>query len=377
VCSCVVFLQQVWSKITTLKRKVLHPNFLRSNFFFTVDPLVVIHQSKLTVKTASTHCQVLFKNFCSYFFYLYRPPRASNQLLHRQLFKSSKYRMTTLHTFGCSITQGFALPDVVKPLLNDQGQPLTDQEILALGDKFNWEDVHLYQPSDHAWPAVLAKKLNVPVVNHARRGACFHQIARQCAVAAADIKPEDTVIVMWTYLSRLSLQWPARTAVPFCNIVDPKWNLRTVILGFNKFFGLERSDKKVDYDDEYIQQYIHNATKYTHLDPMGIYDRYYNNLVLQVMTDGFLRATGARVIHLSVETESAKDQLEQARNQLVESLMTPYKIPHPDTWYSLAVDYNCCPIILDPGIPLAENDMHPSVQHHSNFADYVYNQYFH
>ena len=25
--------------------------------------------------------------------------------------------MTTLHTFGCSITQGYALPDVVQPIL--------------------------------------------------------------------------------------------------------------------------------------------------------------------------------------------------------------------------------------------------------------------
>ena len=34
--------------------------------------------------------------------------------------------MSTLHTFGCSITQGFALPDVVKPALDDKGKPLFD-----------------------------------------------------------------------------------------------------------------------------------------------------------------------------------------------------------------------------------------------------------
>ena len=283
--------------------------------------------------------------------------------------------MTTLHAFGCSITQGFALPDIVRPLLNQHGQPLTTEEIRALGDKFNWEDVHLYQPSKHAWPSVLAHKLNVPVKNYARRGACFQQIARQCAVEGKNIQPDDIVIVMWTYLSRLSLQWPARTTVPLCNVVDP-WTWKTAILGFNKFFGLERSGKSNSHTEEHIQQYIHNSTKYTYLDPMGVYNRYYNNLVLQSMTDGFLRATGARVIHLSVELQPYAQQLEDARLNLDQSLSTPYKIPHPDSWYTISVDHSSCRVIHDPRIPRAENDMHPSVEHHHNFALHVYQQYF-
>ena len=88
--------------------------------------------------------------------------------------------------------------------------------MLKLGDSFDWNKVHLYQPSDYAWPQVLADKLNVPVINHARRGACFQQIARQCAVAAQDIYPDDIVIVMWTYLSRLSLQWACKN---FCSFL--------------------------------------------------------------------------------------------------------------------------------------------------------------
>ena len=284
--------------------------------------------------------------------------------------------MTTLHAFGCSITQGFALPDIVKPLTDEQGVPLTEQQIKDSGIPFNWEDVHLYQPSQYAWPSVLAAKLNVPVVNHARRGACFHQISRQCAVAAKDIKPGDIVVVMWTYLSRLSLQWPARITVPFCNIVDTQSSWRTVILGFNKFFGLSRSDRSTAESDDLIQAYIHDATKYTYLDPMGVYDRYYNNLLLQTMTDGFLRATGARVIHLSVEPEPYKQQLELARQQLDPSLQEPYLIPHPDSWHTLDIDHTSCVVIHDPSIPPAENDMHPSILHHSLFADHIYKRYF-
>lgn len=145
--------------------------------------------------------------------------------------------MAKLHTFGCSITQGFALPDVVKPVLNSQGQPLTNSEIEA-DPSISWTDIHLYQPSVHAWPQVLGDLLGLEVVNHARRGACFRQIARQIAVAAPTITPDDVVIVMWTYCSRMSLQWPARTSVPFCTEVDTTvW--RSVTRGFNKLFGLE------------------------------------------------------------------------------------------------------------------------------------------
>jgi hypothetical protein len=286
--------------------------------------------------------------------------------------------MTRLHTFGCSISQGFALPDVVKPVLDDQGQPLTGdratQRIEELG--IHWSDIHLYQPSKFAWPQQLGNQLNVPVINHARRGACFQQIARQCAAAAKDIGPDDVVIVMWTYMSRLSLQWPARTAVPFCNIADPNWGWKTVILGFNKLFGLEHSKTASKPTDDYIQRYIEQATKYTYLDPMGVYNRYYNSLVLQSMTDGFLRATGARVIHLSVETEPLLDQLESARTQLDSTLREPYRIPDPAEWYSVPVDYDSCHVILDDTIPPAENDMHPSVTHHALFADNIHNKYF-
>jgi len=283
--------------------------------------------------------------------------------------------MTTLHTFGCSITQGFALPDVVRPLVNEQGQALTDQEVQALA--IPWTDIHLYQPSEYAWPQVLGDRLGMPVHNHARRGACFQQIARQCAVEAKNIKPHDLVIVMWTYMSRLSLQWPARTAVPFCNVVEPvgpSW--KTVILGFNKFFGLEQTAASSELTERHIQKYIETSTKNTYLDPMGVYNRYYNSLVLQSMTDGHLRATGARVIHLSVETEPVLEQLEQARRRLDPSLREPYVIPDPTTWYSLPVDYTSCQVILDPSIPPAENDMHPSVLHHARFAQHVYDRYF-
>lgn len=287
--------------------------------------------------------------------------------------------MTTLHTFGCSITQGFALPDTINPVLDDQGRPLDSSQVQDMIERkiVKWEDIHLYKPSDYAWPAVLADRLGIAVKNYARRGACFQQISRQCAVAARDIQPDDIVIVMWTYLSRLSVQWPARTTVPFCNIVDPFCGWQTKILpGFNKFFGLSAAPKNTSVTDDRIHQYIQDSAKYTYLNPLGIYNQYYNNLVLQQMTAGFLNATGARVIHLSVEHELPLRQLEKARQNLDDSLRSPYVIPHPDQWYTVSVDHTSCLVIHDTSIPPAENDMHPSVQHHSNFALHIYKRYF-
>ena len=252
--------------------------------------------------------------------------------------------MQTLHTFGCSITQGHALPDVVRA-------DLTDAEITALGRPVHWSDYHILAPSQYAWPQVVGNQLGIPVQNHARRGACFQQIARQCAVAAPTIEPGDIVIVMWTYLSRLSLK-----------------------PGFNKLFGLSVSDRSTVDIDERIYTYIHNSSRYT-FDPLGVYDRCYNSLVLQTMCDGFLRARGAEVIHLSVEPEPYLTQLETARQNLDETLREPWVIPNPTEWCNIAVDHDCYRVIHDPSIPTAGDDLHPSVEHHSNFAEHVLTQH--
>ena len=283
--------------------------------------------------------------------------------------------MSKLHTFGCSITQGHALPDVVKPVINTStGEPYTPEEIDKLGIKINWEDIHLYQPSDYAWPKVLGDKLGVNVNNYARRGACFNQIARQCVDNVKHIQPGDTVIVMWTYLIRLSLQWPAKTSVPLCSVIDSNDNFKSYILpGFNKLFGLSNSKKD---RDQAIHRYIEEYTSNFYLNPIGLYDNYYNKLILQQTTDGFLKQTGARVIHLSVEAQSYKDQLEECRELLDDSLKMPYNIPNPNDWYSMDIDHDSCVVIHDPSIPTAGFDNHPSVTHHRNFAEHIHKKYF-
>lgn len=287
--------------------------------------------------------------------------------------------MPTLHTFGCSITQGFALPDTIRPILGDDGQPLSDQQLKQLSDRGiidDWNDIHLYQPSQHAWPQVLADQLGLCVVNHARRGACFNQIARQCMTAISSITAEDTVMIMWTYLSRVSLQWPARTAVPLCMVADHQAQT-SILPGFNRFFGLERSSDRTKSRDQHIHQYIHDFTEHSYLNPMGFFDNCYNKLVLAETVDHAMRSTGARVIHLSVETEPHLAQLEGVRLLLDQSLGSDYaRIPPPSEFYRISVDHSSCLVILDPTIPPAENDMHPSITHHSNFALHLRDLYF-
>lgn len=282
--------------------------------------------------------------------------------------------MNTLHTFGCSITQGFALPDTVKTIVDHTGTPLTEAELSRQG--YHWSDIHMLIPSQSAWPQVLADELGMACVNHARRGACFQQIARQVAQHTPSIQPEDTVIVMWTYLSRLSLQWPARTSVPFAHLPDPNFGWRTAIRGFNNLFGLSKSlNSTIDQDDE-IQEYLHNYSV-QQLDPKSIYNRYYNNLVLQQNTARALATTNARIIHLSVETQPVLEQLEFARNDLEHSLKHEYSaVPDPLEWYDLNIDYSSVFELLNPDIPPAENDTHPSVTHHYNFAQVIKEGYF-
>lgn len=287
--------------------------------------------------------------------------------------------MTTLHTFGCSITQGFALADTINPIVDDHGDLLSDErvaELIAQG-LVHWEDIHLLKPSKYAWPAQLGRLLDCEVVNYARRGACFNQIARQCAEAHKSISASDTVVVMWTYLSRISLQWPARTAVPFSTVCASNWGWQTVQLGFNKLFGLSRVVKPAtSHNDQQIHQYIETSVRNTYTPPLGEFDRYYNNMLLQQMTDGFLQSTGARVIHLSVEPTPCLQQLEAVRQQLDLSLQEYDRISEPTKWYTLQVDHRSSHVILDPSIPPAPNDMHPSEQHHVNFAQHIFSQYF-
>lgn len=85
--------------------------------------------------------------------------------------------MDRLVTFGCSYTYGHGLPDCI----TDHGG----------AGKI---------PSKFAWPQLLAKKLDKELYNAGIPGASNKLIMD--TVINFPFKPTDTVVILWTYLSR-------------------------------------------------------------------------------------------------------------------------------------------------------------------------------
>ncbi len=80
--------------------------------------------------------------------------------------------------------------------------------LIAWGCSFTWgEGLDTVRPgfgqraSDRAWPALVAQQLNIPLRNLSEPGASNLWIAD--SVLNYEFKPEDLVIIMWT--------WPTRT----------------------------------------------------------------------------------------------------------------------------------------------------------------------
>lgn len=88
--------------------------------------------------------------------------------------------MARLVAFGCSHTYGTGLPDC-------------------------WIDncKSGKQPSNYAWPKILADKLGVECVNMAFGGLSNKEIHNR--ILTADINENDIVVVMWTYNDRWSV----------------------------------------------------------------------------------------------------------------------------------------------------------------------------
>jgi len=85
--------------------------------------------------------------------------------------------MARLFTFGCSNTQGEALPDTVT----------------KAGKQING-------PSKYAWPQLLGKKLNLSVENLGLGGVSNKYICKR--MLDTNLRSGDTVVFMWTYFAR-------------------------------------------------------------------------------------------------------------------------------------------------------------------------------
>lgn len=90
--------------------------------------------------------------------------------------------MAKLYAFGCSNTVGEWLPDTLEE---------------RNGELRCWLDC---KPSQYAWPAVLAEKMQLKCVNLGVPGNSNKNIWKN--VVDTNINCEDTVVILWTFYSR-------------------------------------------------------------------------------------------------------------------------------------------------------------------------------
>jgi hypothetical protein len=84
--------------------------------------------------------------------------------------------MARLVAFGCSLTFGLALPD-------------------------KWPYREHHASSDYAWPSILAKRLNLQVVNNGIPSAGQTEILSN--VLNFNFQQDDICVIMWSYFVRL------------------------------------------------------------------------------------------------------------------------------------------------------------------------------
>lgn len=113
--------------------------------------------------------------------------------------------MGRLVTFGCSYThgQGIELPD-----------PITKAS-----------------PQGKTWGAVLSKKLKLLHLNLAAPGSSNRRICH--TVLRADLRPDDTVVILWTHFERTCLFTMADDVKKKTNFMDKTWhkNLTSTNIG--------------------------------------------------------------------------------------------------------------------------------------------------
>ena len=267
--------------------------------------------------------------------------------------------MPTLHTFGCSNTWGWALPDKhqVKP--------------------------KLHTPSVHAWPSQLSKILRIPVINHAREGNDNRRISIQCYTA--DIKPDDIVIILWSYLDRDKFIWPTE------DILINKSSLQ-----LQDHFN----------DKKYPTAVFHKKLIRAHGDGQFLYHIIYNNLLWQQNTYLFLKNKCETVLHISPTQEPhGATWIDRVANELMEARKIPYEpledytvwfddgaqydptfYLHYTRWYSVPIDHftawrwlfnrECneygpdpVDIVTKEKIKFAPDGVHPSLESHITFAE--------
>jgi len=200
--------------------------------------------------------------------------------------------MGRLIAFGCSLTFGLTLPD-----------------------KYPYQE-H-YMASDYAWPSVLAKRLNLEVINKSIPAAGQTEIL--ASILNFNFQENDTCIVMWSYFDRLD----------FYKFIEP-----TVGIRIDENNKLHRT--YVLLTDKY--QFDIGRRNWLTIQHAGLYLKYKNIKAKSILC--------------------LEDKLRHPN--------TLYKIDVPDIIQDISWNY----------VDRAMDKTHPGIESHKDMAEQIYNKVF-
>lgn len=228
--------------------------------------------------------------------------------------------MSRLVAFGCSVTAGQGLPDVINTMENS---PDSDPIIR----------------SNLAWPSILSKKLGIDCINNGIPGK-GHKFVRW-QIQNFNFKKNDIVVVCWPSSKRHCIICKNQTS--FNSIADTVWPYFRNIGPWNANDSHPNTIRRLSAIREAYYKYIHyrfdsdveffTAIHYTklYLDSIGI-SNFHTVSTQQKIIDGVLKWNNVELINDVIITETGKplalDNLhpgEEAHAMLADALYTHIK----------------------------------------------------
>jgi lysophospholipase L1-like esterase len=153
--------------------------------------------------------------------------------------------MSRLIAFGCSLTYGHGLADCWDPVSNGYGP----------------------EPSELAWPNLLAKLLDRECVNQGLCGASNKEIWKQ--IVEFEFLPSDIVFINWSYLDRYTIFFENgnRRIGPWMNhvFIKPYFNYFHSEIDMNIDFNLRCDHVNYLFEKKNIKCYNSSVAYYTQL----------------------------------------------------------------------------------------------------------------
>tara|TARA_B100001057_G_scaffold385061_2_gene391708 strand:- start:16242 stop:16949 length:708 start_codon:yes stop_codon:yes gene_type:complete len=224
--------------------------------------------------------------------------------------------MNRLVAFGCSHTYGKSLPD-------------SAQEFFS--DKKKYRKLRDSPPSKDAWPALLAKKIKLPLENLSCCGASNKQITE--IILNSKLEETDFVVILWTNIYRTCF-FTKDTIFQ----ISPSYTKKKYIRRYNAQMHIERFNINNKYYKDFFWQ---RNLEYETLQNIDHAKRYLDSKGIQNWHFNFVRPVGPFQI----------------------TSLLPNDLPK---WFE--VDVHTLTMIDDYGL----DGMHPGLKAHANMAEQVH-----